>query len=76
MPTPETELELTVVYVEEENGWITATIPAVPGTISAGSSKDKARTNVLDALRMMLSVPPKAGSRMEKQRGCRFVSTL
>ena len=57
MANRDTTLELTVVYVSEDNGWVTATIPAFPGVISAGSSKDKARVHVLDALRMLLSTP-------------------
>jgi predicted RNase H-like HicB family nuclease len=52
-----TELELTIVYTDDENGWSTAEIPALPGTITAGKTRDEARTNVLDALRTMLSTP-------------------
>ncbi len=55
---PPTELDLTIIYTDAENGWTTANVPALPGTISAGSTRDKARENVLDALRMMLSTPP------------------
>lgn len=33
-------------------------IPAVPGTISAGRNQQKARDNVLDAFRLILSTPP------------------
>lgn len=36
-------LRLTVVYERAENGWTTATIPAVPGTISAGRNRREAR---------------------------------
>jgi predicted RNase H-like HicB family nuclease len=55
---PSQPLRLTVVYEPAEEGWTTATIPAVPGTLSAGSNQRKARENVLDALREMLSAPP------------------
>ena len=50
-------LRLTVVYERAENGWTTATIPAVPGTISTGRNRREARDNVLDALREMLASP-------------------
>jgi hypothetical protein len=53
-------LRLTVVYEHAENGWTTATIPAVPGTISAGRNRREARENVLDALREMLASPVEA----------------
>jgi len=50
-------LRLTVVYERDQQGWTTATIPAVPGTISAGRNRREARENVLDALREMLAAP-------------------
>jgi hypothetical protein len=50
-------LRLTVVYERAENGWTTAAIPAVSGTISAGRNRRDARDNVLDALREMLASP-------------------
>lgn len=48
-------LKLTIVYERAEQGWTTATIPALPGTISAGRNRQEARDNVLDALRLMLA---------------------
>jgi hypothetical protein len=56
-------LQLTIMYERAERGWTTATIPAVPGTISAGRNRQQARDNVLDALRLMLSTPPGAVER-------------
>ena len=50
-------LRLTVVYERDEQGWITATIPAGPGTFSTGRNRREARDNVLDALREMLASP-------------------
>ena len=50
-------LRLTVVYQRDQEGWTTATIPAVPGTISMGRIRREARENVLDALREMLCSP-------------------
>jgi hypothetical protein len=50
-------LRLTVVYERAEDGWTTASIPAVPGTISMGRNRREARDNVLDALREMLASP-------------------
>lgn len=54
-----TELELTIVYAQAEEGWTSASVPALPGTISAGKTRDEARENVLDALKTMLSTPPR-----------------
>ena len=50
-------LRLTVVYERAEHGWTTATIAAVPGTISTGRNRREARESVLDALREMLASP-------------------
>lgn len=59
MRDPATEpLRLTILYEPAEHGWVTASIPAVPGTISAGRNLQKARENVLDALRLMLGAAP------------------
>jgi predicted RNase H-like HicB family nuclease len=51
-------VRLSILYEPAEQGWITASIPAVPGTISAGRNQQKARENVLDALRLILSTAP------------------
>jgi hypothetical protein len=50
-------LRLTIVYERDEQGWTTATIPAMPGTISMGRNRREARDNALDALREMLASP-------------------
>jgi hypothetical protein len=47
-----------IACLRAEQSSTTATIPAVPGTISAGRSRCEARDNVLDALRVMLATPP------------------
>lgn len=53
-----TDMGLTVLYEEGEEGWIIASIPAVPGVLSQGRTRDEARENVLDALALMLSPEP------------------
>lgn len=52
------QLDLAIVYEHAEDGWIVATIPEVPGVFSQGRTRDEARTNVIDALRLMLSPEP------------------
>ena len=51
-------LDLTIVYEDGEDGWILAAIPAVPGVLSQGRTREEARENVLDALALMLSPEP------------------
>jgi predicted RNase H-like HicB family nuclease len=58
MGRPTTSFEFTVRYEPAENGWMTASIPSLPGTISMGRTRAEARANVLDALAQMLAVTP------------------
>jgi predicted RNase H-like HicB family nuclease len=49
-------LQLTITYGEpDEDGWIVARVIKVPGAISQGRSREEARENVIDALRLMLA---------------------
>ena len=50
------KLRLTINYEEpDEDGWIVARIVEVPGAHSQGRTKEEARENVIDALRLMLT---------------------
>lgn len=51
-------LDLTILYEDGEEGWIVASIPAVPGVLGQGRSREEAREIVLDALALMLSAEP------------------
>ena len=49
-------LRLTISYEEpDEEGWIVASVVEVPGALSQGRTRDEARANIIDALRLMLS---------------------
>jgi predicted RNase H-like HicB family nuclease len=49
-------LRLTITYDEpDEDGWIVARVVDVPGALSQGRTREEARENVLDALRLMLA---------------------
>lgn len=49
-------LRLTITYDEpDEEGWIVARVVEVPGALSQGHTREEARENVLDALRLMLA---------------------
>lgn len=58
-------LDLTILYEDGEEGWIVASVPAVPGALSQGRSREEARDNVLDALALMLS--PEPGEERERE---------
>lgn len=49
-------LHMRIVYDEpDEEGWIVARVVEVPGAISQGRTREEARENVIDALRLMLA---------------------
>jgi predicted RNase H-like HicB family nuclease len=49
-------LRLTIAFEEpDEAGWVVARVIEVPGALSQGRSREEARANVIDALRLMLS---------------------
>ena len=48
-------LELTIVFEQGEDGFIVASIPDIPGTHSQGRTREEAKSNVLDALQVMLT---------------------
>ena len=49
-------LRLTITYDEpDEDGWIVARVVEVPGAMSQGRTREEARENVLDALRLTLA---------------------
>ncbi len=49
------ELRLTVRYTDAGDGWVTAQVAEIPGAISQGCTRDQARTNVIDALALVLT---------------------
>ncbi len=62
------QLDLTIVYEPGEDGWVIASIPEVKGVHSQGRSREEARANVIDALRLMLSpLPSTEDDRRERE---------
>jgi predicted RNase H-like HicB family nuclease len=50
------DLRLTIVFEEpDEEGWIVARVLEVPGAMSQGRTREEARENAIDALRLLLS---------------------
>ena len=63
-------LRLTIAFDEpDEQGWIVARVVEVPGALSQGRTREEARENVIDALRLMLTPddddPSVSGARTE-----------
>ncbi len=58
MRTMSDSLRFTILFEQGEEGWILARIKEVPGALSQGRTREEARENVIDALRLMLSPEP------------------
>jgi predicted RNase H-like HicB family nuclease len=62
------QLDLTIVYEPGDEGWVIASIPEVPGVLTQGRTREEARANVIDALRLMLSpLPQSADDERERE---------
>ena len=53
-------LRFTIHFSDGGDGWILAQVEEVPGAISQGRTREEARANVTDALRLMLAPEPMA----------------
>lgn len=60
-------LRFTIHFSDGEDGWIMAQVEEVPGAISQGRTRDEARANVTDALRLMLAPEPMAGGDPDRE---------
>ncbi len=56
-------MQLTSVYQKTDDGWYVAWIEEVPGAMTQGRTMEEARTNLREALELMLEV-----SREEAER--------
>ena len=51
-------LQFTILYEDGDDGWVIAQVKEVPGAVSQGRTREQARENVIDALRLMLRPEP------------------
>ncbi len=49
-------MELKIVFADDENGWITAYCPDLPGCVSQGKGIAEARANIKEAIEVFLEV--------------------
>ena len=56
VPGVSEHLRMTISYEDpDEEGWIVVRVNEVPGALSQGRTREEARENVIDALRLMLA---------------------
>jgi predicted RNase H-like HicB family nuclease len=66
------QLDLMIVYESGEDGWILASIPEVPGVFTQGRTREEARENIIDALRLMLSPQPLSADDQREREALRL----
>lgn len=60
-------LRFTIHFSDGEDAWIMAQVEEVPGAISQGRTREEARANVTNALRLMLAPAPQAGGNPDRE---------
>lgn len=60
-------LRFTIQFSDGGDGWVMAQVEEVPGAISQGRTREEARTNVVDALRLMLRPDPERVSDPDRE---------
>lgn len=54
-------MDWKVVLEKDEDGWITVTVPSLPGCISQGKTKKEALENIKEAIELHLSALAEEG---------------
>ena len=49
-------MQFKVVLEKGEDGWYTATVPALPGCISQGKTEEEAKRNIQEAIKLHISL--------------------
>ena len=68
------KLKFKVVLEEDEDGWITATVPALPGCISQGKTEEEALENIKEAIELHLSSLAEEGVPITKKKKTKTVA--
>ena len=54
--------EFAIDYYQDEDGWFTAQVPAIPGCIASGKTLREAYRNAVDAIESCLEARRKVGA--------------
>ncbi len=57
----ESDLDWKVIIEKDEDGFFTVTVPALPGCISQGKTRQEALKNVKEAIELHVSTPGEDG---------------
>jgi predicted RNase H-like HicB family nuclease len=67
-------LDWKVVLETDEDGWITVTVPSLPGCISQGKTKEKALENIKEAIELHLSALAEEGVPLKDKKEVAMVN--
>ena len=54
-------MDFKIVIEQDEDGWYTATVPALPGCVSQGKTEEEAKENVAEAIGLHLGALARDG---------------
>jgi predicted RNase H-like HicB family nuclease len=60
------EFHMSILFERGDDGFIVAWVPEVPAALSQGRTREEARANVGDALRLVLSPEPRVHGQQER----------
>ena len=66
-------MRFTVVYEEEPDGGYVVTVPALPGCVSQGDTRQDAKANIREAISAYIEALQKAGEAIPQDAGCETV---
>ena len=66
-------MRFTVVYEQEPDGGYVVTVPALPGCVSQGDTRQEATANIREAIEAYLEALRKAGGPLPVDVGCETI---
>ena len=66
-------MRFTVVIEQEDNGGFVVSVPALPGCISEGNTRDEAMKNVREAIEVYLEDCRESGEPIPSESGREFI---
>jgi predicted RNase H-like HicB family nuclease len=69
-------MKYTVILQREEDGGYVATVPALPGCVSQGNSREEILTNIEEAIELYLEDVKTAGESIPAEVGREYVDVV
>jgi predicted RNase H-like HicB family nuclease len=66
-------MDFKVVIEKDEDGWLVATVPSLPGCISQGKTEKEALRNIREAISLHIKTLAEDGLPLKKSNGSKAV---